>query len=158
MSTKSPVGYYRTVLVPTPAVGAEFVMTSPGQGTWVVLSLAWVLATAVGGSDRTVTLIADDQTDVWFRSLSGVSQAGAVTANYGAFPGVFSGGFATSLVNIALPSEGLVLLPGNRLRSSTPNLAAGDQFSAIRAQVREYPMGPEFEWLPTSTVQVELMG
>lgn len=158
MSTKTPVSFYRVVPVTTPAAGAEWAMTVPGQGFWRVISIAWRLITDATVADRNVILVADDQTDTYIESRSSVDQAASLTTRYSAFAGASPGGFATTLVQLALPGEGLVLAPGHRLRSRTVNRQAGDAFDSIRALVQEFPMGPDVEWLPSATTQLAAMG
>jgi hypothetical protein len=158
VSTKSSVSFYQVVTVPTPAAGAEFTLRAPGQGLWRVVSLAFTFTASAAVANRRVALVADDQTDVWFAAESTVDVAAAAAVRFGAYAGANAAGLTAVLVNIPLPNEGLLLQPGHRLRSSTALLDVGDAFTLIRAQVQEYPQGPEFEWLPTVDTQIASMG
>lgn len=157
MSTKSPVSFLQVASRPAPSAGAEFTLSAPGQGLWRVMSLAFTLTTSAVVANRRVALLADDATDVWFAAESTVDVAASLTTRFGAYPGAAAAGLAASVVNIPLPHGGLILQPGHRVRSSTTLIDAGDQYSAIRALVQEYPYGPEFEWLPTVPVQLAEM-
>lgn len=154
MSTKSPVSFPQVASGALPAAGAEFTLRAPGQGLWRVLSLAFVLTTSAVVANRRVALLADDQTDVWWAAESTVDIAASLATRFGAYPGAAATGLANFTVNIPLPHGGLILQPGHRVRSSTALIDAGDQFSAIRALVQEYPYGPTLEWLPTVPVQL----
>lgn len=158
MTTKAPVSYYRLVTISDPAPGSEFAIVAPGQGIWRVVSVAWRLVTSAAVADRNVNLVADDQTDIYLQSRSGVDQSAGLTGTYGAFAGAAPGGFPATLINLALPNDGLILQPGHRLRSRTVNIQAADQFSLIRALVQEFPQGPIVEWLPTVSTQIYAMG
>lgn len=158
MSTKLPVTFYKLVVVDNPAVSTEISILAPGQGIWRVKSIAFRYTTDANVADRNVILQADDQSDVYWESRSSVDQSAGLTSRYSAFPGASPGGFATTLINLALPDEGLVLQPGYRLRTRTVNKQVGDQYTFIRLQVQEFPQGPDFEWLPTVQAQIEAMG
>lgn len=158
MSTKAPVSFYRPVTIANPAAGAEFTIQPPGGALWRVVGLAFRLVTDVTVADRNVNLSINDQTDTYTECRSGVDQAASLTGRYSAFSGAAVGGFAITLVNIALPTGGAILQPGHRLMSRTVNIQAGDQFSLIRALVQEFPQGPVEEWLPTVDTQVFAMG
>lgn len=154
MPTKNAYSFVQVVAVATPAAGAEFTLKAPGHGLWRVMSIAFTLVTSAIVANRRPALLADDGTDVFFASLSGVDLAATLTTRLAAFHGATAGGVAGSVVNFPLPGDGLILLPGYRLRSSTTAIDATDQYSAIRAVVHEYPYGPDFEWLPTVPVQL----
>lgn len=158
MSTKGPGSFYQVAQRPNPAAGAEFALTAPGQGLWRVYSIAFTLTTSAVVAARRVTLLADDQTDVWGVFPSTVDQAASGVVRYGAFGGAVGGGLATAALTIALPEGGVLLMPGHRLRSSTTLIDAGDQYTAIRALVQEFPAGPDEEWLPSVDTLISQMG
>ena len=158
MPTKGVGPFLQVVQVANPAAGAEFTLKAPGQGIWRVMSLAFTLVTSAVVANRRVALLADDQTDVWFAAATTVDLTATLTTRVGAYQGAASTGLAGSVLNVPLPNDGLVLMPGYRLRTSTLNIDAGDQYSAIRAEVIEYPEGPDFEWLPGVFTQVSEMG
>lgn len=149
MGVKQNVPYLRQVLVATPAAGAEWVITGPGQGLWRVVSVAFTLTTDATVANRGVVLVVDDGTTVIARTGAGAVQAASLTQNYGAAVGTHTGAAGTAL-NVPLHNPyGVLLQPGWRLRTETVNLQAGDQYSAIAALVEEFPNGPGMEWQPT---------
>jgi hypothetical protein len=158
MSTKSAVSFLQVATIATPVAGAEFTIRAPGQGIWRILSLAFLLTTSAVAANRRVALVADDQTDVWFAAESTVDVAAGSAVRFGAYPGAPSAGLTAVLVNLPLPYGGLVLQPGHRLRSSTTLIDVGDAYTQIRAQVQEYPQGPDLEWMPTTDTQLAEMG
>lgn len=158
MSTKSAVSFYQVATVAPPGAGQEFALRAPGQGLWRVVSVAFLFTASAAVANRRVALVADDQTDIWFAAESTVDVAAGAAVRFGAYAGAPSTGLTAVLVNIPLPTGGLLLQPGHRLRSSTALLDAGDTFTQIRAQVQEYPQGPALEWLPTVDTQLAEMG
>lgn len=150
MPVKQNVPYQRVALVTAPAAGAEFALTAPGNGLWRVLSIAFRLVASAAVANRTVTLVADDGSSVWFRSAPTIQQTAAQTVDYGAYAGGAPGGVSGVAGSMPLVQDGLWLQPGWRLRSITSGIDALDQYSAIVALVEEFPSGPETEWAPTS--------
>jgi hypothetical protein len=157
VSTKSAVSFLQVVTIANPVAGAEFTIKAPGQGLWRVVSVAFTFTASAAAANRRVALLADDQTDTWFAAASSVDLTAGLTTRIGAYAGATASGVVGGAVSIPLPHNGLVLMPGYRLRSSAFNLDVGDQYSNVRAQVQEYPYGPDFEWLPTVPVQIAEM-
>jgi hypothetical protein len=157
LSTKSAVSFYQVAAATPPAAGTEFALRAPGQGLWRVISVAFLFTTSAAVANRRVALVADDQTDIWFAAESTVDVAAGAAVRFGAYPGASASGLTAVLVNIPLPDGGLVLQPGHRLRSLTTLLDVGDTYTQIRAQVQEYPQGPDFEWLPSVDTQLAAM-
>ncbi len=139
---------YQVVQVAQPAAGAEFTLRATGQGAWRVLSLAFTLATSAVVANRRIALLADDGTDVWGAFPSANDQAASLNMRYGAHDGAVSNAFGGTAWSIPLPATGLLLLPGHRLRSTTLNIDVADQYSAVRALVREFLLGEAGRWGP----------
>lgn len=158
MSTKSAVSFYEIATVTAPNAGQEFSLRAPGSDACRLISVAFTLITSAVVANRRVTLLADDQTDVWGVFPASTDQAASATVRYGAFVGANGGGLATAALSIPLPGEGFLLQPGHRLRTSTANIDAGDAYSAIRALWQRFPQGPVDEWLPSVAAQIEAMG
>jgi hypothetical protein len=152
------VSYYRTIVVPDPVVGADWALVAPGQGWWRVVSLVARFVASAAVANRQVELRADDQTSIWFASKTNINTTAGQVARYGAFGGAASSGVTGSVINIPLPTDGLLLAPGNRLISLTGAIDVADQWTNIVAQVQEFPMGPSIEWLPSTSVQLAEMG
>lgn len=141
--------YLRVISVVQPAVGTEWVQAAPGQGFWRVLGLRFVLITDANVANRAVSLILDDQTDSLIQIPAGAVQINGVTQPYSLFPGSPSAALAGAPWLLPSPTDGLVLMPGFRLRSSTAAIQVGDQYSAIRLYVEELPVGPDRRVIPT---------
>lgn len=129
---------WRTVKVDDPAAGAEWVMKAPGNATWRVVSIAATLTADATAVSRFAEFIADDQSRTWYKQGTVGATTAAEASVYCGFTGAAQATFA-STDNFPLPTNGLLLRPGYRLRSLTTNLQAADQWSAITALVDEIP-------------------
>lgn len=157
MTTKAAVAFLQIASGATPAPGAEFTLRAPGQGIWRVMSLAFTFTASVAVANRRISLVADDQTDVFWAAESSVDVAATATVRFSAYPGADTSGLTGVLVSLPLPNDGLILQPGHRVRSITNLIDVADQFTLVRAQVQEYPQGPNFEFLPVLTTQIAEM-
>lgn len=158
MVTKMPTTYYRIVQVAQPAAGAEFSFAAPGSEFWMMYNLTFRFVASAAVANRLVHLIADDQTDVYFRTPTNQIVAAAGDNRYVGFGGAPLQAAIGGEVLFPLPHPGLLLPPGYRLRSSTDAIDVADQYSAIRALVQVFPQGPADEFLPTVDTQIEPMG
>lgn len=149
MGMKSDSEFYKVQLVTTPAAGSEFSLTARGRGVWRVLSLAFTFTASAAVANRRVQLRADDGTTVWFAAPASLDIVAAGSAVFSAYGGAAGVGLTGASATIALPADGLLLLPGHRLRSATLNIDVGDTYTNIAALVEEFPTGPDFERLPT---------
>lgn len=155
MTVRSSVPYYKIERRVNPAAGAEFVLTGPGQGIWRVVSLRFTLVTSAVVANREVSVFLDDGTTESFRVSAGIVQAASLTVRYCAAAGVGTTGILAGTQQLALPTDGLILLPGWRAGVDIDNIDADDQISAIGAWVEEYPTGPIMEWIPTVATRVD---
>lgn len=113
-----------------PAAGAEVSFTIAAGNYLELRSVVFQLVTTAGGSARQVTLLLDDGTNVFARITTPVTQAASLTYNYTfATAGVNASALANTDVLVTLPS-GLVLGAGFRVRTSTLNIAGGDNYGA----------------------------
>lgn len=149
MGVRNASPYAKIITVATPAVATEAGIVAPGQGLWRVISLTFRFVTDVNVANRGVTLFADDGSTVWWRASAAAVQAASLTVDHSAFAGAATSTLTGSVATLALPSEGLWLEPGWRLRTLTSLIQAGDQYSAIAALVEEFPNGPREQWSPT---------
>lgn len=113
-----------------PAAGSEIIFTADED--MIVHSLVFQLITDATVANRTPTILADDGNDVFFRASAGV-QTASVAQTYCAFAG--SAFQAASTVLFAFPATGLRLRKGDRLRTSTNTLQAGDNYGPMVMQV-----------------------
>lgn len=144
--------------MPNPAVGADFVITPGGQRSWRIVSLTAVLTTSAAVANRQVRLTADRGGDVWYSQPAANTQAATLADTYAAFTGAPRDGLIAGTFTIPLPSAGLLLSPGDNLRSVTALIDVADQWSAIFAKAEEVPSGPEYigdELLPLPLIGLE---
>jgi hypothetical protein len=157
MPTRAQSPFYSVLMATQPAAGAELEIKATGQGLWRIPSLRARFVADANVANRTVVLTADDGTDeVWRVAYNAVVAAGGdvvLCAYSGAIQSTVSAGTAT----VPLPTDGLILLPGWRLRTSTGSIQVGDQYSDIQALIHEYPFGALEEWLPGVAAQQSTM-
>jgi|ERR671918_1334537 hypothetical protein len=126
----------RSVAGADPGAGAEISDTVPSGARWRLHS--WRASLVADGTvaNRTVTLIIDDGTTELFRQDASAAQTAGQTRAYQAY----NTGVAADLVGstFRLPMPFPVLLPaGARIRTSTANLQAGDNWGAAQILVEE---------------------
>lgn len=129
---------WRTVRLPAVLAGSDWVMKAPGNAYWRITSVVGRLVTSAAVASRQVVLLADDQTSVWLSQPFTNTQAASLTFDYCAHTTGSSVSGAGSSTG-PLPTAGLLLLPGHRLRVATALLDVADQWSAITALVDEIP-------------------
>lgn len=149
---------YRTVAIPNPAAGAELVIGMTGIGSWLILSVAFDLTTSAVAGNRLVDFLASDGTTSWFRAQAAAVQAASLPVHYSAFAGSSGAPAAGNTITLSFPGDGLFLEAGSTLRTSTQNIDAGDQYSAIGLRVIEFPTGPDFLMLPLPDYYIEPKG
>lgn len=129
---------WRTLKVDNPLVATDWVLTAPGP-TWLrVISVAARLVADANVANRRVTVIGDDRTTPWFIQNVTLDVTAGQTVDFcGHTTGSPSSG--GNVITFPLPHNGLMLMPGHRLRVSTANIQVGDQWSNILALVDEVP-------------------
>lgn len=158
MTTPGISRAWRTIRVPVPLAGADWVITPGGQRSWRITSLVAVFTTSVAVAVRQVRLQADRGGDVWYSQPASGTQAASLGDTYAAFTGAPRDGLTAGTFTIPLPTAGLLLSPGDNLRSVTALIDAGDQWSAIFAKAEEVPSGPPYlgdELLPSPSTEQE---
>lgn len=134
-------GALRSITGAVPAAGAEISETVPTGARWELISIAWLLTTAVAVANRSPNLILDDGALVYFRSSFATLIPASVASQNTFAQGI---GQFTSANNARLASTLPVnnrLAAGHRVRTSTDNIQAADQYSAIQYLVREWIEG-----------------
>jgi len=131
-------GALRALLVGNPAAGVDWSMIVPSATRRKVYSFSATFTASAAAATRNINLIVDDgagahimwQDDV----LVGVTATQVVTVN-GTQTNVPTGIIATELFVVIPP--GLTMAQAWRLRMSTANIQAGDQWSAIALLVED---------------------
>lgn len=130
-------GWVHSVQQANPLAGNDWIYTVPANARQRVQSLASVLTTSATAGSRNVSLIVDDGANVvWQHDLAAsipVSTIEVVTATSTNAP---TGVIATTQAMVLPP--GIVLEPGHRIRTSTANISATDQWSAIWLLLEEW--------------------
>lgn len=140
----APTGFtrrWRALALADPAAGAVWEIKATGAATLRIVSLVARLTTSAVAANRQVTLIADDSERVWYAQPASAVQVAATTTDYAAHTGATPAGAAGGVLTLPLPTAGLLLLPGHRLRVTVTAIDAGDQWTAIRALTDETPSG-----------------
>lgn len=130
---------WRVLKQSSPTVATDWTITAPGNLVLRVVSLVARLVTDANVANRQVSFSADDGTNTWWATLFSAAQAAGATVDYVIHTAATRDGTATVLLSAPIPSQGLLLHPGNRLVAATTNKQVGDQWSAIRALVDEIP-------------------
>lgn len=128
----------REIVVPSPAAGAEWIQAVPGGVLWEVLEVSYTFATSVVVANRVSQVVfANADLRSVFRTSPSVNQAASQSVPYAYGAGV--GVVITALVlQGSFPSPPIVMSPGYTIRTSTGSIDAGDQYSNITLQVREW--------------------
>lgn len=134
-------GALRIITGATPGAGAELSETVPTGARWELISLRFQLVTSAAPGNRNPDLIFDDGTNGYFLIESGSNFAASGTFQFCYAQGF--GGQAQGAVNripLPLPVNGR-LGAGHRIRTSTIGILAGDQYSILFYEVREWIEG-----------------
>jgi hypothetical protein len=134
----SEESYFVVTSAADPAAGAEVSVIVPGGRVWEIQTVFLSLVTDATAANRFLHLALDDGTTIFWRGHSNTAHTASTTAYYtwsatGAPVATLSTGFM-----LTLPTPPLVLHPGFRIRTITPNLQAGDNYARPVLYVREH--------------------
>lgn len=131
-------GALRSIAGTNPAAGVEITETVPTNVRWRLLLARFTLVTNATVATRRVRLFIDDGTNDLYVGEVEATQAASLTRNYNfaAGLGFQQTAFANSNLGVGIPP--VVLREGYRIRTSTVNLQAGDDFAAPRLFVEEW--------------------
>ena len=130
-------GLIRVVTGSDPAAGSEISITVPTNVRWRLISIQFSLTTDSTVADRRVILMLDDGASIFCTIAANYQQAENLTQTYVFMVG---GEMTTSIggmIQSRLPNP-TILFQGYRIRTSTVNLQAGDDFSPPRFIVEEW--------------------
>jgi hypothetical protein len=139
-TTLESPGALRSLAGSDPAAGAEIAETVPTGARWRLQSLRAALVTDATAANREVAIAFDDGTNTYAEAHSGVNQAASLTRQYTAAIAGIRGAAATG-TGILLAIPAVILPAGHRIRTSTTNLQAGDNWGAPRLLVEEWLEG-----------------
>ena len=131
-------GYVRPILGAVPAAGAQILEVVPTAARWQLLRCRAALQTAAGGANRFIRLELYGTTIISFTAAQATSQGPSQFARYswgGNLP------IAVDATNFYFqqpyPAE-TELIAGDSVATGVTNMAAGDQWTALHFQVREW--------------------
>ncbi|HEY3042612.1 MAG TPA: hypothetical protein VGJ39_01210 [Vicinamibacterales bacterium] len=130
-------GVIRSITGTNPAAGVEITETVPTNARWRLIAMNFQFTTDATVSNRLVTIALDDGVTNFSRTDSGQLQGASTTPSY---TGLVGAGFSTAaggIRHIPLPA-GPLLMGGFRIRTSTTNLQAGDDYTAPQLLVEEW--------------------
>lgn len=129
-------GRLRSITGTDPAAQAEISETVPDRRRWFIKSIYFALVTDGTVANRRVSLILDDGTNILWKITCSTAHPASCNYTY-SFAQIFA---AETLSNCScfhsLPF--LALPAGARIRTSTDELKAGDNFSAPQLLVEEW--------------------
>jgi hypothetical protein len=120
-----------------PAAGAEAAITVPVNTRWRLHGFQVTLVPDATVASRSTILNIDDGTTVVGRFGPAAAQTASVNATHSFVPGGAVSG-TTTAAYVGLLSPNAIMSGGWRVRTTTTNLQAGDNYGAPAAQVEEW--------------------
>jgi hypothetical protein len=127
----------RDILGTDPAAGVEISETVPTGARWRIESFRFPLVTSAAVANRRVHLVIDDGANILYDLAAADLQTASLTRNYNATEDSFQRAAQDNEIYIPVPLDA-VLTAGNRIRTLTTLLDAGDNFGPPRYQVEEW--------------------
>lgn len=134
-------GNTRVITGTDPAAGNEISETVPTNAVWKLLAIRFKLVTDATVATRRVSLKIDDGANVFYWYSFSTTQSESETKNYSLRAGSFAENNNIATEVIAPLGGTLLLLEGFRIRTSTTNLQAGDNYGAPVLYVEEWIKG-----------------
>lgn len=134
-------GNIRSITGTNPAAGVEISETVPTGARWKLLAFSASFVTDATVANRGPVFFVDDGVTVLFATDPNILQTASLSPRYNAFPGGPRLSAVQSNSQWSLPVD-LRLLAGYRLRTSTGNLQAGDDWTAPQMLVEEWLEAP----------------
>lgn len=130
-------GNIRSITGTDPAANTEVSETVPTHALWRPLALRVRLVTDGTAATRLVHVLLDDGTTTLVLVPAAATQVASLTRDYSAAP--FGVTVTTSATEILIPlPSGILLRAGHRIRTSTENLQATDNYGAPQLLVEEW--------------------
>lgn len=135
-STEGP-GWSHSINVPNPAAGVDWTFTAATAQRVLVKSFSSLLTPSATVANRNVSIIVDDGVNTVWQVIQPTSIPASQVTTLSATTTNATAGVLPSIQTQIFPPN-LFLEPGWRLRVSTGNLQATDQWSAIWLAVEEW--------------------
>jgi len=130
-------GALRSIAGTTPGAGVEITETIPTGARDELIAFRAQLVTSATVANRVAQLILDDGAAIFTEIAAGLVQAASLTIRYDWAQGYPQPTAVQAIDALAPLPIGNELGAGYRMRSSTLNIQAGDQWSAVQYLVRE---------------------
>lgn len=130
-------GFIRSITGTVPAAGAEISETVPANLRWRLLAFRYSLTSAVAVANRETNLTMDDGVNIFVSDTSSTTQAASLTNIYSWMQNAQRQAAAQSAL-FTLPLPDVYLEGGFRIRTSTTNIQAADQYTAPQYLVQEW--------------------
>lgn len=130
-------GALRSISGSVPAAGAEISETVPTGAQWELISFLALLTTSATVATRLPLLRIDDGTNMLTEQPPVIGLAASLALRYGWGQGVQNFTLASNGTPHSPLPIGVRLAAGFRIRTSTVNIQAADQWSAVQYLVRE---------------------
>jgi len=124
----------------TPGAGAEISETVPTGVIWTLKAFSFTLTASAAVANRFPNITVDDGANIVFATGQGSALAASGTFRFSFGDNTQAVGVFNNFVVLGFPSA-LRLMPGYRIRTSTTNLQAGDQYSAPQYLMQEWLFG-----------------
>lgn len=128
----------RTIAGTTPAAGVNVSETVPTGARWELLGFRAALTTSAVAIARSTLLLYADPAGTLFQNTPSVDQPASTIYGYSWGPGLAPQGSAASAIVNAPTPVGYILRAGMTIQTFVGNLQAGDQWSVVFYQVREW--------------------
>lgn len=149
----------REVLVANPAAGAEWSATVPAGAWWELLGVEYTLTTsAVVANRQSVLRTRDADSRTVLRAEQSATQAASLAVAYTATPGLGAVVASTAGNSAPLATPPQILPAAWTVGTLTGNLDAGDAYSNITLQVREWSPGRIVRFFRHLTDDIEAAG
>ena len=130
-------GRIRAITGTNQAVNTEITETVPAGAVWRLLGTRFTLVTDANVATRQVTLIVDDGANTIWQADGNATQLLGLTRNYNFFPwSTLPAAAGTEIFGFVPPN--MLLQAGFRIRTSTANIQAGDDYGAPIMLVEEW--------------------
>lgn len=139
-ATHEAPGIIRSITGTDPAAGAEIVETVPTGARWRLLSLLGRLVNDATVASRQVRLVVDDGTTAFWQTDPPENHTASQDAFFMAAEGSARLGIISQTRTWMGPTH-MIMLAGYRVRTSTANLQAGDNWGAPQLLVEEWLEG-----------------
>lgn len=133
--------HLRSITGSVPAAGAEISEVVPSFARWDLLSIRATLTTSAAAANRDPALLLDDSTNVFFEAIVPAHQTASAAWRTTWAQGIQPLYPITNGPMLSALPVGVRLGPAYRIRTSTLNIQAADQWSAIQYLVREWMTG-----------------